>query len=524
MRDIVLSSLIVFLALPSLLFAQSSVVLLLPPPNPPVVADAQEQFIAICRTLWERTRWWTLVTFHKESPSLLRARREGQLPPEALERPLDYAPALCTAMGTPLAFWLRVTKADEKGVGAIEARLLAPAQASFASDLQQQPITEQEHSKLQPLKIPPPQLGAWVLAWRLGQWLREQLPQTPQTPLPTDLKGVSELVAAERWDEAIKTLDRLIAENPEDPRLFLQLGQIYERLGRWDEAALEYRRALQLQGDLWEAWRGTARTAAKRGRWETVLDAIRQLHRARQSQPADLALAAQAAATLAQAAEQRGREKEAEAFRSESIAWDEALLQATDEPRWLLEASYRLLRHQRRDLVVTALNKLTATKDPLSLEQAIPLAVAAQRPDLAFQFLSQRLNGTTPYAPSREPFQACRKAMDAETVRLFEAVRDALAALDKGLLKPEEFLQRLQGINADADRLLKTAHKLQPPEPFAHLYRRRLLVYELFLQATTLLREWAETKDALNRNRAVVLYDFARAELENVWAQERQVK
>ena len=36
--------------------------------------------------------------------------------------------------------------------------------------------------------------------------------------------------------------------------------------------------------------------------------------------------------------------------------------------------------------------------------------------------------------------------MDAETVRLFEAVRDALAALDKGLLKPEEILQRLQGI------------------------------------------------------------------------------
>ena len=83
------------------------------------------------------------------------------------------------------------------------------------------------------------------------------------------------------------------------------------------------------------------------------------------------------------------------------------------------------------------------------------------------------------------PFHACRIAMDAETVRLYEAVRDALAALDKGLLKPEEFLQRLQGSNADADRLLKTA---------------------------------------LNRTRAVVLYDFARAELENVWAQERQVK
>ena len=114
--------------------------------------------------------------------------------------------------------------------------------------------------------------------------------------------------------------------------------------------------------------------------------------------------------------------------------------------------------------------------------------------------------------------------MDAETVRLFEAVRDALAALDKGLLKPEEFLQRLQGLNAAAARLLKTAHTLHPPEPFARLYRRRLLVDELFLQATPLLREWAETKAALHRTRAVVLYDLARAELEIVCAQELQGK
>ncbi|MDT7897836.1 MAG: tetratricopeptide repeat protein [Armatimonadota bacterium] len=518
-----LAMLIVFLALPSLLFGQS-VVLLLPPPNPPASASAQDQFIATCRSLWERTRWWTLLTFHKESPSLLRARREGRLPSEALERPLDHASALCAEMGAKMAFWVRVTKAEEKGLVAIEARLLSPTQASFASDLQEQPISDQERAQLQPFKAPSAQLSAWVLAWRLGQWLREQLPRDAETPPPADWKSVSELIAAGRWEEAIKTLDRLIAENPDDPRPFLQLGQIYERLERWDDAALEYRRALQLQGDLWDAWRGIARAAAKRGRWETVLDAVRRLHSAQKSEPADLTLAAQAAATLAIAAEQRGRDKDAETFRNESIGWDEALLRATDEPQWLLDAAQRLLRHQRRDLAVTALNKLTATKDPLILEQAIPLAVAAQRPDLAYQFLAQRLSGTTPYAPSREPFQACRKAMDAETVRLFEAVREALTAIDKGVLKSDEFAQRLQAINADADRLLKTAHKIRPPEPFANLYRRRLLAYELFLQATALLREWAETKDALTRTRAVVLYDFARAELENVWAQERQVR
>lgn len=508
----------------TILVGQVPAALLLPPPPPSASAAAQEQFVDLCRTLWQRMGWWTLLTFHKESPSLLRAQREGQLPPEAVERPLDYAEALCAAIGAKVALWVRVTRVEDKKVRAIEARLLSPVQASFTSDLEEQPATDQERNTLQALNIAPGQWEGWVLALRLGQWLRAQLP-TPSEPLQSaDLQGVANLVAAGRWDDALKALDRLIAEHPEDPHLYLQLGQIYERLERWDDAALEYRRALQLQGDLWDAWRGTARTAFKRGRWETVLDAVRRLHNAQKGEPADWALAAQAATLLANMMEQRGRDKEAETFRNESIAWDSVLVRATDEPKWLLDAAQRLIRHQRRDLAAMALNKLTAQQDPLVLEQAIPLAVAAQRPDLAYLFLLQRLEGTLPYIPSSEPFQACRAAMDSKTIHLFEAVRDSLVAFDKQEISPSELRQRLQNINADADRLLKAAQKIQPPQAFVNLYRRRLLAYELFVQATTLLKEWAQTKDTLTRTRAIVLYDFARTELENVWAQERKVK
>ena len=126
--------------------------------------------------------------------------------------------------------------------------------------------------------------------------------------------------------------------------------------------------------------------------------------------------------------------------------------------------------------------------------------------------------------PSRDVFRIAVGVLDDEAVKLFEQVRNSLASFDATKLSREDLMARLQKVNAEAEQLLKTAHALKAPEIFAKTHNRRLLSYELFLQATTLLMQWVEQPDDLTRRRSVVLYEFARAELEQVWKEEQRLR
>jgi len=126
--------------------------------------------------------------------------------------------------------------------------------------------------------------------------------------------------------------------------------------------------------------------------------------------------------------------------------------------------------------------------------------------------------------PSRDIFRIAVGVLDGEAVKLFEQVRNSLASFDATKLTREDLMARLQKVNAEAEQLLKTAHALKAPEIFAKTHNRRLLSYELFLQATTLLMQWVEQPDDLTRRRSVVLYEFARTELEQVWREEQRLR
>jgi L-rhamnose mutarotase len=128
------------------------------------------------------------------------------------------------------------------------------------------------------------------------------------------------------------------------------------------------------------------------------------------------------------------------------------------------------------------------------------------------------------WMPSRDVFRIAVGVLDAKAVKLFEQVRNSLASFDATKLTREDLMARLQKVNAEAEQLLKTAHALKAPEIFAKTHNRRLLSYELFLQATTLLMQWVEQPDDLTRRRSVVLYEFARTELEQVWREEQRLR
>lgn len=104
---------------------------------------------------------WAVVTFHKESPSIRRAKLEGKLPPNALMNPYEHADKLCAIEGTKVALWLRVTKSEDKTPQAIEARVLFPVDARFEADISQTPVTDEERKVFAPFCPEPHQRPKW---------------------------------------------------------------------------------------------------------------------------------------------------------------------------------------------------------------------------------------------------------------------------------------------------------------------------------------------------------------------------
>jgi len=409
--------------------------------------------------------------------------------------------------------------------------LLFPVDARFETDISETPITDEERKVFRPISPRTPPTPEIVLAFRLGQWLSEQvkpaLESEPTQATAPDLKVAKSLIAEGKWDEAVQTISRIIAVSPQDPNLYFLLGQAYEGQRKWEDALLEYRRVVQLQPDFLDAWKGIARVAAQRNRWDLVLTAVRQVRKGQESiEPIYLALGAKAATNLASTAWKQGRDKESEALQKEAIELDTLLIQTATEPAMVLEAAERFQTNRKWDLAADALAKLVSQL-PLDLSLAdriLRMAWVLRRSDLVYQFLLRIASTKEDWMPSRDVFRIAVGVLDAEAVKLFEQVRNNLASFDATKLTREDLMARLQKVNAEAEQLLKTAHALKAPEIFAKTHNRRLLSYELFLQATTLLMQWVEQPDDLTRRRSVVLYEFARTELEQVWREEQRLR
>jgi len=531
MRLILTSFLLLLTVAPAI--SQSVAVLLLPPPSPPASTEAQDALVATLSVVWQKVFGkLTAMTFHKESPSIQRAKREGKLPPEALTNPYEHADKLCAIEGAKVALWVRVVGADGKTPQAVEARMLVPVDARFETNLTETPITTEERKLLSTISPRTPPTPEMVLALRLGQWLQEQTKtifeaQLDQPAVP-DLKTVQSLIAEGKFDEAIQAVSRMIAESPQHPLLYLLLGQAYEGRQRWDDALLEYRRAVQLQPDLLEAWKGIARAASQRNRWDLVLTAVRQLRKLQgEIEPTFLALGARAANTLASDAWKKGKDKEAEALRKEAIELDTLLCQSTSDLALILGAVERLQGNRQPNLAKEALTKIVTQLpiDKTFTERILNMAWILRAPELVHQFLARLAsNDKEPIALSRVSFRIAVSVLDGEAVKLFNQVRNDLVSFDAAKLSRDDLMARLQQVNANAEQLLRLGHAIQAPEPFSKTHARRLLCYELFLQATTLLMEWVEQRDDLMRRRAVVLYEFARTELEQAWKEEQRLR
>ncbi|MCS7191886.1 MAG: hypothetical protein NZ937_02735 [Armatimonadetes bacterium] len=512
--------------------SQSLTVLLLPPPLLPENADAQKALTKSLPLVWQKVLGkWSLVTFHRESPSIQRALREGKISPEVLLKPYENANVLCLIEGAKAALWFRAKSKDEGVLKGIEARLLVPVDLRFESDLEENPLTEEEKKLLRPISGRNPPSPELILALRLGQWLYQQLKPTleevePNQQIPTDANAAKALMAEGKWDEAIALLSKLVLDSPQEPNLYLLLGQAYEGRQKWEDALMEYRRAVYLQSELWEAWEGIARVSAQRGRWDLTLTAVRQLRRSPEIEPHYLALGARAAMILASNAKKRGREKEAEVFSKEAIEFDSRLLQLTSDFSLILDAAERLQANGDSNLATEALKKLATNliTDQIAAERVLRLAWMLKNYEVALSFLFALASVSEKVALGYDAFRIATSVLDREIVRLFEQVRENLFAFDATKLSREDLQERLKQTNTSAEQLLRLAYKLQTPEPLAKIHNHRLLCCELFLQATELMLQWIEQPDDLTRKRAIVLYEFARKELEQAQKEDKRLR
>ena len=80
-------------------------------------------------------------------------------------------------------------------------------------------------------------------------WFNKSIEINPKNPKPRQNKALTYLTFND-LDNAIKTLDKFVNEIPNWPTAYFQRGNIYEHLGRDEEAFRDYKTALYYNQEL----------------------------------------------------------------------------------------------------------------------------------------------------------------------------------------------------------------------------------------------------------------------------------
>ena len=101
-------------------------------------------------------------------------------------------------------------------------------------------------------------------------------------PAVVDYLKAQLLVAGKRYAEALAALERVMELQPARPALLLQKADLYQRLGRWNDALPIYQRVLAIDPDNAHAHVGLCRIALRRRRFagaaHSALDALQAIH------------------------------------------------------------------------------------------------------------------------------------------------------------------------------------------------------------------------------------------------------
>lgn len=502
------------------------------------------RFVSLFRHVL-REHGLTVVPFAPDSPSVVRALREGLLSAEAVREVASSLAArrmVAQALGVHASLAGLIPKANlSLGEQQDELRLEALLEwiepgRNYAATTQV-PISIQRAVERPRRGTPPPpearqeallRQAAEELVkalWALSNGHREAEASPPAPPLTSADDwwnlGPGELLERARRHAAQGALKEAVRDytaalskmDPPSAAIFVELGDLFARQGLWEQALAEYERALLLEPRRVEYLRLAAEAALRAQR---PAKALPHLKRLLQERPQDVALKQ----SLGDAYRALGQMALALSY------YYEVLPALPPEVRYdfLLQLA-RWERERENPKAAKARLQEAMQLAPSRLEARWLLAqleVEEGRSREAYAVLVEGLDEKNPTPLSLEHYPFTTRLLDTEAYALQKALEEEKMALQLGERSRAQAEEALRSLWQRAQRLSQAALGLLPPVPRQEAFLQRRLAYSLLEQAAAELWQAALRQDDLAQERAAVLLKQAEAELDSARNRDAQ--
>jgi tetratricopeptide (TPR) repeat protein len=338
---------------------------------------------------------------------------------------------------------------------------------------------------------------------------------SPPEPLANPLEEARQRAAAGDLAAASRAYTAAIVADPGNPALYVELGEVLAKGGRWEEARNQYQRALHVDSHYLPAYRRLA-------------EAYRRLR-----QPKEEIATWQRLIALGETGEEveraLGRAYLADGDYAEAVAhYERAIPLAADPYPLLIELGQ--WAEERQDLPTAAARYEAALalrpQDPAAHRQLLAFHLRHRESAAALarlrQFLELGSEGNPAPDLGEDLSQPVLYLLDGEAKRLegrFEKLRQEYQASDAS---KDPIRQALEELDLQAQDLVNLADRLPLQEPYRRSHRHRVLSYSLLDQAVVEYLQFLEAGEPLSRERSTLLLQQFREELDTAQDLERQ--
>jgi len=524
--------------------AESFAVLLLQPRTAPADGAAQEALLkALSEALKTKLRC-ELVPFTPVLPGIQLAIRDGRITHREVSSPHKNVQALLKCMGMQVGMWVRAANIDASAksmanrITGIEVTIVtvnanttsefidvekARAEELAAQGDERKRSERKVKSKVE--SMPSMQLFVNAIARRLKAALDASSLNEGAT-LPSEEDEFAQLVVRARklakdgnLEEAAGLYRKLTMLSPGVASLYVELGEVYERMKRFNDALIEYERATRVDQKNVDAWRKLAELQYNLGRVEEAWRSVQELISLSPNSAAHLLLAARIARLRSTRV---GRIDGTVAIEMRNIArhyYQQALeLEPNEEvaveAAEFIEAQRTSGKRGAVELLRSFLSRAKGDKPPIkALSMCLRLLIQMNQLDEAYGIFKEALGDEPKEELLRQmPYELVGEVFDARWAQVYNQVVSLLDTFGRRLISREDALEELSWLSSDAERIAAMARKLEPSREMKQLHDKRLLCYDLFSQAIVVAKLYIDTGDPIHQRRAYLLMQNAYAE------------
>lgn len=523
--------------------ASSNAVLFLQPRAAPADSDAQEALMKALSEALKVKLKCEVVSFTPVLPSIQLALRDGRITHREISSPhvIKNFQALLKCLGMKVGMWVRVAIIDASAksvanrISAIELTVV-PVTGDAKSELidiekvrgeelaaiGSEQVRSKRKVKPKVEGMPSMQLFVNAILRRLKAAFDALPVEGGERPFDEDgyaqlLSKARELANGDKFEEAAALYRKLTMLNPGVASLYVELGEVYERMKRMTDALIEYERATRVEPKCIDAWYHLAELQYRTGRIEDAWRSVQELIELSPNSARHLLLAAR----IARHRSSRFRSLDgtvAIEMRNIAMHYYQRSIEYEPNEYVVIEAAEFMLDMQKADarrnaveLLRSFLARVKGEKPPLkALSMCLSLLIQMNQLDEAYgifkQFIGDEPNETLLRSM---PYELVSEMLDVRWAQIYGQVSTLLDNFWRGLISREDALEELTWLSSDAERIAAMARKLNPPSGMKRNHDRRLLCYDLFSQAIAVAKLYIETGDPIHQRRTYLLMQNA---------------